>query len=70
MINAGRRCISRGFRPAEKLPHHRHQIPFCWLAYFWVGHSFLYTSPKHFADTVNVFLQPGGPLTAADEATE
>jgi pimeloyl-ACP methyl ester carboxylesterase len=33
------------------------QIPFSWLAYFWGGHSFLYTSPKHFADTVNVFLQ-------------
>jgi len=33
------------------------QIPFAWLAYFWGGHSFLYTDPKHFADTVNVFLQ-------------
>jgi len=33
------------------------QIPFSWLAYFWGGHSFLYTSPKHFADTVNVFLE-------------
>jgi len=33
------------------------QIPFSWLAYFWGGHSFLYTEPKRFADTVNVFLQ-------------
>ncbi len=33
------------------------QIPFSWLAYFWGGYSFLYTEPKHFADTVNVFLQ-------------
>jgi pimeloyl-ACP methyl ester carboxylesterase len=33
------------------------QIPFSWLAFFWGGHSFLYTSPKHFADTVNAFLQ-------------
>jgi pimeloyl-ACP methyl ester carboxylesterase len=33
------------------------QIPFSWLAYFWGGHSFLYTDPKHFADTVNAFLQ-------------
>jgi pimeloyl-ACP methyl ester carboxylesterase len=33
------------------------QIPFSWLAYFWGGHSFLYTEPKHFADTVNAFLQ-------------
>jgi pimeloyl-ACP methyl ester carboxylesterase len=33
------------------------QIPFSWLAYFWGGHSFLYTEPKHFADTVNVFLK-------------
>ena len=33
------------------------QIPFSWLAFFDGGHSFLYTSPKHFADTVNVFLQ-------------
>ncbi|MBU3666790.1 MAG: alpha/beta hydrolase [Chthoniobacterales bacterium] len=33
------------------------QIPFAWLAYFWGGHSFLYTEPKHFADTVNAFLQ-------------
>jgi len=33
------------------------QIPFSWLAFFWGGHSFLYTDPKHFADTVNVFLQ-------------
>ena len=33
------------------------QIPFSWLAFFDGGHSFLYTSPKHFADTVNAFLQ-------------
>jgi pimeloyl-ACP methyl ester carboxylesterase len=33
------------------------QIPFSWLAFFWGGHSFLYTEPKHFADTVNAFLQ-------------
>jgi pimeloyl-ACP methyl ester carboxylesterase len=33
------------------------QIPFSWLAYFWGGHSFLYTEPKRFADTVSVFLQ-------------
>ena len=33
------------------------QIPFSWLAFFEGGHSFLYTSPKHFADTVNAFLQ-------------
>jgi pimeloyl-ACP methyl ester carboxylesterase len=33
------------------------QIPFSWLAFFDGGHSFLYTSPKHFAETVNVFLQ-------------
>jgi len=33
------------------------QIPFSWLAYFWGVHSFLYTEPKHFADTVNAFLQ-------------
>jgi len=33
------------------------QIPFAWLAYFWGGHSFLYTDPKRFADTVNAFLQ-------------
>ncbi len=32
------------------------QIPFSWLAYFWGGHSFLYTEPQRFADTVNVFL--------------
>jgi hypothetical protein len=30
---------------------------FSWLAFFDGGHSFLYTSPKHFADTVNAFLQ-------------
>ena len=33
------------------------QIAFSWLAFFEGGHSFLYTSPKHFADTVNAFLQ-------------
>ena len=33
------------------------QIPFSLLAFFEGGHSFLYTSPKHFADTVNAFLQ-------------
>ena len=33
------------------------QIAFFWLAFFEGGHSFLYTSPKHFADTVNAFLQ-------------
>ena len=33
------------------------QIPFSWLAFFDGGHSFLYTEPKHFADTVSVFLQ-------------
>lgn len=33
------------------------QISFSWLAFFDGGHSFLYTSPKHFADTVNAFLQ-------------
>jgi pimeloyl-ACP methyl ester carboxylesterase len=33
------------------------QIRCSWLAYFWGGHSFLYTEPKRFADTVNVFLQ-------------
>jgi pimeloyl-ACP methyl ester carboxylesterase len=33
------------------------QIPHAWLAYFVGGHAFLYQSPKHFADTVNVFLQ-------------
>ncbi len=33
------------------------QILFAWLAFFECGHSFLYTSPKHFADTVNLFLE-------------
>ena len=33
------------------------QIPFSCLAYFRGGHSFLYTEPKHFADTVSAFLQ-------------
>ena len=33
------------------------QIPYAWLAYFVGGHAFLYQSPQHFADTVNVFLQ-------------
>jgi pimeloyl-ACP methyl ester carboxylesterase len=46
------------------------QIPFAWLAYFWGGHSFLYTSPKHFADTVNVFLQPGGPVTTVKQTAD
>ena len=32
-------------------------IPLLWLAFFWGGHSFLSTEPKHFADTVNAFLQ-------------
>jgi hypothetical protein len=32
-------------------------IPFLWLAFFWGGHSFLSTEPKHFADTVNAFIQ-------------
>ncbi len=31
-------------------------ILFLWLAFFWGGHSFLSTEPKHFADTVNAFL--------------
>jgi pimeloyl-ACP methyl ester carboxylesterase len=46
------------------------QIPFSWLAYFWGGHSFLYTSPKHFADTVNVFLQPGTPITTTNQGVD
>lgn len=32
------------------------QVPFAWLAFFEGGHAFLYTSPVHFADTVNAFL--------------
>jgi hypothetical protein len=32
-------------------------IIFLWLAFFWGGHSFLSTEPKHFADTVNAFIQ-------------
>ncbi|MFZ9683373.1 MAG: alpha/beta fold hydrolase [Cephaloticoccus sp.] len=46
------------------------QIPFSWLAYFWGGHSFLYTSPKHFADTVNVFLQSGAPITTTNQGAD
>jgi hypothetical protein len=69
-INAGRLCRSRRFRPAENSLIIANQIPFSWLAYFWGGHSFLYTSPKHFADTVNVFQQRGGTLTAFGQAAD